>query len=121
MRLTKNFRKEEFACRDGCGFDKISLTFVKALQELRDLIGKPIHVASGCRCKNHNKVCGGVSNSQHLEDIDGEAKAADVSTKLLTPGELADIAEKRIPEFENGGIGRYPGFVHLDIGPKRRW
>jgi len=114
--LTENFSRFEFACHCGCGFDDVSLGLVDALQRLRDCVGRPVHVTSGCRCRNHNRNVGGAVNSYHLR-----GEAADVSTKLLTPGELADLAEFTIPEFENGGIGRYPGFVHLDVGPKRRW
>lgn len=114
--LSKNFSRFEFACRCGCGFDDVDAKLVEALQKLRDFLGRPLHINSGCRCKAHNKACGGVPDSQHLK-----GRAADVTTKMLTPRELANIVEDNILEFANGGIGVYPGFVHLDVGPKRRW
>ena len=114
--LTKNFSRLEFTCRCGCGYDDINLDLVAALQKLRDLLGQSLHVTSGCRCKAHNAAVGGAVNSYHVKGW-----AADVSTKLISPGALADYAEEHIQEFREGGIGRYPGFVHLDIGPKRRW
>ena len=117
--LTKNFSRFEFACRCGCGLDNIYMPTVEALQKLRELIGEPTYVTCGCRCERHNKEVGGVPDSQHL--LKNDCKAADISTKHYTPAELADFIEENIEEFANGGIGRYAGFVHVDLGPKRRW
>jgi uncharacterized protein YcbK (DUF882 family) len=39
----------------------------------------------------------------------------------MSPAEFADWVEENIPEFANGGIGRYPGWTHVDLGPRRRW
>jgi hypothetical protein len=39
----------------------------------------------------------------------------------MYPHELASYVEANIPEFENGGIGIYPSWVHVDLGPRRRW
>lgn len=114
--LTKNFNRFEFACKCGCGFDDIDLKVVQALQKLRDKLDKPIHVLSGCRCKAHNAEVGGAGGSQHLL-----GKAADIAIRDMAPGDVANYVEKNIPEFANGGIGRYSGFTHCDIGPKRRW
>ena len=114
--LTANFRSEEFCCRCGCGFCDIDMKVVQALQDLRDLLGKPIHILSGCRCPAHNAAVGGVGGRQHLI-----GKAADITIRDMTPSDVADYVEKFVPEFCNGGIGRYPGFTHCDVGPKRRW
>jgi uncharacterized protein YcbK (DUF882 family) len=114
--LTHNFRRSEFACKDGCGFDDIDLRVVKALQELRNMLGKPVHVLSGCRCEAHNQAVGGAGGSQHLL-----GKAADITIRDMSPGEVYNYVEKFIPEFSNGGMGRYPGFTHCDIGQRRRW
>lgn len=114
--LTKNFSRMEFACRDGCGFDEINPKVVEALQELRDKLGKPIHILSGCRCPAHNAAVGGAGGSQHLL-----GNAADCSVRDLDPAVFADYAEQNSTEFNTGGIGRYRGFTHLDVGPKRRW
>lgn len=114
--LTTNFRRSEFACHCGCGFDDIDMKVVQALQDLRNLLGKPIHVLSGCRCPAHNAAVGGVGGSQHML-----GKAADITVRDLAPHEVADYVEMHSMEFRNGGIGRYSGFTHCDIGPKRRW
>jgi len=115
--LTNNFSRFEFACKCGCGFDDIDPKVVAALQKLRDMLDKPIHVTSGCRCPAHNATLhGAAGGSLHMQ-----GKAADIAIRDMTPGDVADYVEAHIPEFANGGIGRYPGFTHCDIGPKRRW
>lgn len=117
--LTKNFSRSEFACRCGCGLDDIHPETVEALQKMRDRLGAAIHVNSGCRCSTHNRAVGGELRSYHLP-AQG-CKAADITTRHMTPSEFADWIEDNSTEFCSGGIGRYKGFVHVDIGPKRRW
>lgn len=114
--LTPNFRRSEFACKDGCGFDDIDLKVVQALQELRDKLNKPIHILSGCRCPAHNAAVGGAGGSQHML-----GKAVDITIRDMAPPDVANYVERNNKAFTNGGIGRYPGFTHCDIGPKRRW
>lgn len=114
--LTKDFSRSEFACRCGCGFDDINPLLVVSLQCLRDLINAPVHVNSGCRCKNHNYRMNGSPTSQHLIGM-----AADVWAPRNSPEKIAEIAE-RIFTFRNGGIGLYDNFTHLDVrenGPSR--
>ena len=80
------------------------------LQVLRDLYG-PITVNSGLRSPEHNKDVGGSSGSHHLK-----GKAADIVFKEYTPDRIQKIL------FDwSGGLGCYPTFTHVDIGPKRRW
>lgn len=108
-----HFSRRELACRCGCVTPAaVQANLVKLaaqLEELRKLTGGPLHVNCAYRCKKHNAAVGGVPNSQHLVGI-----AADVSHKTLAPKAVADLAE-RVPDFHNGGIGRYPGFTHIDI------
>lgn len=114
--LTENFSTSEFACRCGCGFTVPHYALVEALQELRDLIALPIHIASGCRCEGHNRVVGGAKNSQHIQ-----GKAADITCRWMAPRELRKYA-LMILGFKEGGIGLYPGFLHVDVrGTRARW
>ena len=67
----------------------------------------------------YNKRIGGKSNSYHLK-----AMAADITIKSKTPAQLKQIVEdlisKKVLKF--GGIGLYPGFLHVDIRKgKARW
>ena len=117
--MSKNFNKSEFACHGlNCcgGKSEISKDLVAALQKLRDLIGKPIKINSGYRCKKHNENVGGAPNSFHVQGL-----AADISVNGMTIEELKDYVHK-IPEFENGGIGLYKRWIHVDIRKtKARW
>jgi len=117
--LTKNFSRFEFSCRCGCGLADIHPDTVQALQALRDRLGAPIHINSGCRCVRHNKAVSGATHSYHLK-AQG-CKAADITTRDVSPSIFADWIENNSTEFCTGGIGRYKGFVHVDVGPKRRW
>lgn len=118
MRLSENFREEEFLCRCcGAGHGRMHPQLIIGLQLLRDRVKAPLTVTSGFRCVEHNRAVGGVPNSYHTQGL-----AADVYTDGLTPYELAGQAAL-IPQFREGGIGIYrkAGFVHLDVGHKRRW
>ena len=107
-KLSKNFDKWEFACGCGCGYDDISPKLVDKLQELRDLVGEPVIITSGCRCHAYNRHIGGVINSPHLEGL-----AADIQVEGVAPLTLAVIAN-RIPYIR---IGIYPKHIHIDVKP----
>jgi uncharacterized protein YcbK (DUF882 family) len=91
---------------------------IDSLEELRNLVGKPIHIDSGYRSPTTNTAAGGVSHSQHLL-----GNAADISVEGLDTYQLYVLAEQ-IQRFRVGGIGIYPGekFIHVDIrGERARW
>lgn len=114
MTLTRNFSRDEFACKCGCGFDDINLLLVGILQYFRDLIGKPITINSACRCTTHNEEVGGEPNSYH---VDGEA----IDFTCVDFFDLSLIAN-RLHNW-GGGFHFYQNrkFIHLDNGPRRRW
>lgn len=118
-RLSEHFDEREFLCRCGCGggHGKIHRHLVLGLQMLREIVGRPVVVNCAYRCPKHNKSVGGHPRSWHIQGI-----AADIYVLGFTPYELAGAAA-RVPFFFNGGIGIYPsrGFIHVDVGPKRRW
>jgi len=113
--LSKNFDRSEFACGCGCGYDDIDLKLVDKLQMLRDLVGKPVIVTSGCRCTLYNRHIGGVISSPHLEGL-----AADIIVDGMTPLTLAVLANR----IHNIRIGIYPAHIHIDIkapNPSKYW
>jgi len=114
--LTQNFSKSEFACKCGCGFDNINVGLVNRLQVMRDIVGCPITVTSGCRCPKHNKEEGGAPESYHLK-----GEAVDV---VIEKGNyfLKWVCSILLSEW-SGGMHFYDsgGDAHFDIGPKRRW
>ena len=122
MKLTKNFQLSEFNCNDGTAVPEKLVPNVMELainlQVIRDEIGEGITILSGYRSPAWNKKVGGKPGSYHMK-----AMAADLSVKGLTPKKLHTVILKLIKEqkIKDGGLGLYPGFVHYDIGPSRRW
>lgn len=109
-KLSEHFSRAEFACHCGCGFDTVSPKLIDALEELRKLADKPIHINSGCRCKRHNTVIGGEVDSRHLV-----GQAADIRMEGFSPLQVFVLAAQ-IPAFKQGGRGIYDTFTHLDVG-----
>jgi len=121
MKLSDNFKLEEFQCKCGCEMPRNVMEnifkLVDQLQIVRDIYG-PLNVNSAYRCESHNKSIGSSSSSQHVL-----GKAADITAELA-PGELADVIEEDINNniVKFGGLGRYNTFTHVDIRPnKARW
>ena len=115
------FKRQEFKCKCGGRFCngypvEIDMNMVKIADKIRHIIGKPVPVNSGVRCKTHNANVGGVSNSQHLL-----GKAADLGCPSgCTPEQMASIAESIMGN--TGGIGIYSWGIHIDTrSAKSRW
>jgi uncharacterized protein YcbK (DUF882 family) len=119
--LSKNFSRSEFACKgtNCCGHSApVHPELISALQDLRDQLNLPLSITSGFRCNRHNESVGGAAQSFHTLGM-----AADVSCPDgMTAEDLAQAAEA-IPAFQQGGIGIYPSWVHLDVRTtgKARW
>jgi len=120
MQLSKNFKREEFACKDANKtpvprkYWKNLNRLVKNLQALRDKVGRPVVITSAYRTPEHNKAIGGASRSQHLF-----ALAADVKVDGMLPMEVAATIEHLISEgkMDQGGVGIYTTWVHYDCRP----
>jgi uncharacterized protein YcbK (DUF882 family) len=108
-RLSAHFTREEFACRDGCGFNAIDSRLVNGLELLRLQLGRPVEVLSGCRCPKHNAAVGGEPDSQHLL-----GKAADIRVGGMPARELYAAAVK-VVQFRGFGVDDERGFVHVDV------
>ena len=125
MKLTKNFNKSEFECKDGTQMTENQFKNIqelaKNLQVLRDELDEPVKITNAYRSPAHNQSVGGSKTSQHIV-----GKAADIYVDSLKPKELAKVIEGLIEEgkMSEGGIGIYTRnkFVHYDIrGEKARW
>lgn len=106
-----NFSFAELESRDGTGLLLVPRQ-LDLLQQLRDAINAPLTVHSHYRSTGHNLVVGGAKDSYHLSGM-----ATDCSCRFLSLDDLANTARK----VGFTGIGRYPTFVHVDIGPARQW
>lgn len=87
--ISKDFNRKEFACADGCGFNGISQALVDTVQTIRDTVGVPVVINSGCRCHKHNRAVGGVANSSHLDGL-----AADIYVKGWSNAKLGALIEQ---------------------------
>ena len=118
MHNTKNFKIAEFSCKCGCGFNIIDQRVIDIAQSIRDFLGIPIHVNSGCRCEKHNKASGGVSGSFHTEGL-----AADLSCKLGSKAIFCSIAnlkaQGKLHVLDYCIWYADKDFVHIDCGKKR--
>lgn len=114
---TKNFHVSEFACKCGCGKNDIDQRVMDMAQAIRDELGVPVHVNSGCRCAEHNARVGGVKGSKHVL-----GKACDLSCSLGAVKMWEAIrkleGEGRLPMMDY--CIRYKTFCHVDCGGKRR-
>ncbi len=116
MQLTENFSLHEFDCNDGTPVPEHLLHNVEALAEqlqiLRDYLKEPVRINSAYRHANYNKKIGGAPDSMHLR-----AMAADITVKSKTPKQVKAFIERliKLKKVKFGGIGLYPGFVHVDI------
>ena len=109
------FKRSEFACRCGCGFDTADVELIHILNKLRAHYGVPIAIYSGARCADHNRKVGGAKNSQHLL-----GRAADISVHGQDPRSVAATLRAWYPS--RYGIGTYPTFTHIDSrGRVARW
>lgn len=107
MRISKNFRREEFACKC-CGVSVVDVELVSTLEEIREYFDSPITINSGYRCEAHNRAIGGAKGSKHKLGI-----AADIVVKDVPPAAVADYLD-----FLSGnrhGIGQYKTFTHIDV------
>ena len=107
-KVSNNFRVREFACQDGSDPVFIADKLVNILQAIRNHFGQPVNITSGYRTVSHNKKVGGATYSQHIYGT-----AADIQVSGVSPSDVADYAEKLLPN--TGGIGRYKDFTHIDV------
>jgi uncharacterized protein YcbK (DUF882 family) len=110
---SKYFKRKEFACKCGCGFDTIDFELVRILEEIRDHFDRPVIVNSGCRCAFYNSTVGGSKNSMHVK-----GRAADITVEGVPPDVVAELAD----QMDVGGRGKYDTFTHVDTRAIRaRW
>jgi uncharacterized protein YcbK (DUF882 family) len=114
MLKSKYFKRSEFDCLCGCGFDTVDAELLDVLEDAREFNG-PIYISSGCRCAEHNESEGGSEDSQHLI-----GRAADCHTNNVLPQELYKYLNEKYPN--KYGIGLYNDFVHIDTRHRKaRW
>jgi uncharacterized protein YcbK (DUF882 family) len=87
-----------------------------AAEEIRTRIGVPVKILSAYRNAAYNRAIGGAKNSLHTQ-----FRALDITAKIAIPDLHRAAVAVRNDGFFDGGIGKYPGFIHIDNGPNRNW
>ena len=104
---SKYFKRSEFACRCGCGFDTVDAELLDVLEDMRSQFERPVFINSGCRCQEYNASIGGAINSQHMY-----ARAADIVVDGVSPYDVYKYFTNKYPGLY--GIGSYYAFTHVD-------
>ncbi len=112
--ISEHFSDYEFAC-PCCEEVKVSERFLVKLDKLRELLGKPIHVTSGCRCTKHNadlrsRGYHSVDGSAHTISERQECEAADLECSSSTYRRELLILAHSI--FNRVGVAK--SFIHVD-------
>jgi uncharacterized protein YcbK (DUF882 family) len=97
----------------------VSLLLIDMLSVLQEQWGwsRPLIIRSGFRTTHTNaRLEGAAPASLHLRGL-----AADVSVPGIPMNEVGMTAWLLSRRLGFMGIGLYPAFVHLDVGPQRSW
>lgn len=82
----------------------------KILDQLRARLGVAIKINSAYRSPAYNQAIGGAGASWHMQFL-----ACDITASGVSPRKVADtLTQMRREGMFIGGIGRYPGFTHVD-------
>lgn len=113
--MSKYFKRKEFACKCGCGYSEPHPYLLETLDTIREYVGKPIIVNSGCRCPKHNSSpqVGGAKNSQHVKGRAADIRSRDISAGTLWQKIRELFSMGKLPRLR--GLGRYDSFVHVDV------
>ena len=117
---TTNFKVSEFSCHCGCGYNIIDQRVINMAQTIRDALGVPVRVNSGCRCEKHNAspAVGGVQGSFHTKGLAADLSCSLGAKKLFAV--VADLkARGKLPDLDYAILYIKKDFVHIDCGKKR--
>lgn len=125
MKITRDFDDREFACKDGTAYPAAKReTHLRplcfgVLQPVRDRVGLALPILSGYRTEAYNRRIGGARLSRHVQGDAADLRppagwtAARLHALILRMYEAGEL-----PAL--GGLGLYPGFVHVDVRPGER-
>ena len=112
--ISNYFSDYEFAC-PCCNICDVSDKFLVKLDKFRSLLGRPVHVTSGCRCTNHNAALRArgyhsVDGSAHTITAGQQCEAADLECSSSRARRDMVILAHSI--FNRVGIAK--NFIHVD-------
>ena len=113
MRPTEYFLDGEVTCHCGCDL-KPTQNALDRLNAVRVILGIPLVISSGARCKEYNKQVGGAVRSKHLL---GEAFDIILTTRLQK-SKIEFFQICRVVGFMGFGYGRT--FIHIDCSTRSK-
>ena len=116
---TKNFKVSEFTCKCGCGLNIIDQRVMNMAQTIREALGVPVRVNSGCRCEKHNAKSNGVKGSNHTKGLAADLSCSKGAEVMYDTVKRLD-AEGKLPDLDYCKPYRRKNFIHIDCGGKRR-
>jgi hypothetical protein len=96
-------------------FIRLDPKLIEKLEAIRAAFEEPITITSGYRSPAWNQAVGGERFSQHMA-----GRAADFQVRGVAPGDVYRYTRRSRDEF-SGGLGKYSGFTHIDVGATREW
>ena len=76
-----------------------------------------VQITSGYRTEKTNEKLRATSKNVAKNSLHIEGKAIDFAINEVSEKKLISVAKS----ICSGGLGLYPGFIHIDSGPVRRW
>lgn len=101
------FKKNEFDCKCGCGFNIIDKQLVLNLNRAREISNTPFVINSACRCALHNSLERGSDNSSHKKGLAVDIKVNNSIDRFNILDALLACGISR--------IGIYKNFIHCDV------
>lgn len=108
---TRNFSPKELVCTC-CGQHGVLQWALDRLQVIRDIVDRPLTLASAYRCENHPQERIKTVKGQHYKGVAFDIKIKNSAERL----QLVQLAL----QLGAGGIGVADTFVHIDFRQTKR-
>jgi len=99
------------------------LRTAKALEEVRQVLGHPIHISSGFRSEMVNRAVGGADNSAHMLGLAADIKCPEFGPPKQVCMAIIDAGikfDQLINEYSRRKDGTISNWVHFGLGVGNR-
>ena len=109
--ISKYLSDTEVVCKCGCGLQNMTPEALAKFDEVREYVARPLKIASGVRCEDHNKSVGGEANSAHCKGYAFDIVCANGAERYELIQAMMTKGVIRIGAYKNQMI------VHMDVAP----